>query len=300
MGDFSRMADHEPNLTSAGLSLAEIEPAQPDTQLEFSFASQEGRRRRVQRVSDCSLQAARPRNPGRSLQVPLVQRSCEEVQLEHGVSNYLPPGKALGLRLTENRYTIISVKRGRDLYQVRVHRMFAGAEPRLVRALARYVVHNDQRASALLGEFIERNLNLIAKQSPRPRRVVLRVRGRVHDLGAIFDRLNRRYFGGKHEARITWGAACRGRQRRSIKVGSYSVEDHLIRVHPVLDQEMVPGYFLDWIVFHEMLHGKHAIRQVGGRRCFHPPEFLQEERQFTDYGRARIWEKANMDRLLGN
>ena len=48
-----------------------------------------------------------------------------------------------------------------------------------------------------------------------------------------------------------------------------------------------------------MLHGKHAIRRVGGRRCFHPPELLREEKQFPDYWRARLWEKANLDRLLG-
>jgi predicted metal-dependent hydrolase len=76
------------------------------------------------------------------------------------------------------------------------------------------------------------------------------------------------------------------------------VEDRLIRVHPVLDQEMVPSYFVDWIVFHEMLHGKHEIRRVGGRRRFHPPEFAREEQQFPDYFRARLWEKANLDRLL--
>jgi predicted metal-dependent hydrolase len=129
---------------------------------------------------------------------------------------------------------------------------------------------------------------------------VLRTHGRVHDLGAIFDRLNQRYFEGKHGARITWGPLRRHDQQRSIKVGSYSLEDRLIRVHPALDHEMVPGYFLEWIVFHEMLHGKHAIRQLGGRRCFHPPEFSHEERQFPDYRRARLWEKANMDRLLGS
>ena len=128
---------------------------------------------------------------------------------------------------------------------------------------------------------------------------MLRTRGRVHDLKAVYDRLNRRYFAGKLDLCITWGAARRRPAQRSIKVGAFLVEDRLIRVHPVLDQEMVPGYFLEWIVFHEMLHGKHAIRRVRGRRCFHPPELLREEKQFPDYWRARVWEKANLDRLLG-
>jgi hypothetical protein len=293
------MAENDPQLLSAG----EIEPlavlAAPDTQLAFPFVATADSPQESRPVPDHSRREARSRNPGRSLSAPTVERPLEEVQLEHGVSNYLPPGKVVGLRLTENRYTILSVERGRECYRVRIHRMFAGAEPRLVHALARYVVHNDRRASAMLSEFIERHQDQIRKQPRRARRVTLRPRGRVHDLNAILARLNRLHFEGKLDVRITWGVVRKRGQQRSIKIGTYSVEDRLIRVHPVLDQAMVPRYFLDWIVFHEMLHGKHAIRRVGSRRRFHPPEFLRDERQFPDYERARLWEKANMDRLLG-
>jgi hypothetical protein len=291
------MAEHESRLPRNCLDGGGFQPLQPDTQLAFAFQPKGAGNPRY--VPDRSLRTRRVSPLGRSLHAPRTERPLEEVQLEHGISSYMPPGKTLGLSLTENRNTIISVRRGRDFYRVRVHRMFAGAEQRMVRALARYVVHNDARASALLSEFIERNKHLIHKQARRARRVVLRTRGRVHDLEAVFDRLNQCYFEGKHDARITWGPLRRHAQQRSIKVGSYSLEDRLIRVHPALDHEMVPGYFLEWIVFHEMLHGKHAIRELGGRRCFHPPEFSHEERQFPEYGRARLWEKANMDRLLG-
>ncbi len=292
------MAEYESRLPPASPGESDTQPPTPDNQLEFAFATHQACEA-SRDVPGRSSQELRTRNPGRNLLVPRVDRPLEELQLELGVLGHMPPGKSLGLKLTENRHTIISVQRGRDFYRVRVHRMFAGAEPRLVRALARYVVHNDARASAQLSEFIQGNQHLIRKLPPRTRQPVLRTRGEVHDLAAIFDRLNRRYFEGKHEARITWGPLRKRRNQRSIKVGSYSLEDRLIRVHPTLDQEMVPGYFLEWIVFHEMLHGKHAIRDVGGRRCFHPPEFSREERLFPGYGRARLWEKANMDCLLG-
>lgn len=245
-------------------------------------------------AAECALSSA----TANSAAQPARIRPAEEARLERALANYLPPGKTVTLRLTENRYAIVSVKRGRESYRVNVHRMFALAEPRLVRALARYVVHNDARASALLSEFIEKNEHLIAKKPRRKQRLVLRTQGRVHDLGAVFERLNRHYFSSQHGARITWGNARRVRDQRSVKVGSYSVEDRLIRVHPVLDQEIVPSYFLEWIVFHEMLHGKHEVKRENGRRRFHSPEFLAEERQFPEYDRACAWEKANLDRLL--
>jgi hypothetical protein len=238
-------------------------------------------RGRSHQVPKRSKRDLRARNPGRDLRVTAVSRPLEEMQLERAIASHLPPGKSLRLRLTENRYTIISVQRGQHGYRVRTHRMFAGVEPRLVRALARYVAHNDQRASNLLGEFIERNKHRIASEPRRKRRLLLRTRGQHHDLSAVFDRLNRAYFAGTHAARITWGTGRR------------------LANHPALDQEGVPGYFLNWIVFHEMLHGKHAIRRVGGRRCYHPPEFAEEERHLPDYQRARLWEKTHMDRLLG-
>jgi hypothetical protein len=47
-----------------------------------------------------------------------------------------------------------------------------------------------------------------------------------------------------------------------------------------------------------MLHGKYAIHAVEGRRCFHPPEFAREEREFPSYARARTWERTHLGRLL--
>ena len=157
--------------------------------------------------------------------------------------------------------------------------MFVGAEPRTVRALARYVVHNDRRASTLLGDYIERHQHIIRQQKRRPRQMNLRTAGRNHDLQAIFDRLNATHFAGGLEARITWGpVTARGKRRRSIKMGSFAVEDRIIRIHPALDQDCVPDYFVAWIVYHEMLHGKHEVRRENGRRRFHSAAFLAEER----------------------
>lgn len=327
-GEFFRMADHSysPTTHSENDETGADEAIVNAAQIELGFASSERLPPSGPSLPGRSRRLLHGQTAGRDLQVVVAARPIEEVQLEHALSSYLPPGKVLNLHLTDNRYTIISVQRRRDGYRVRAHRMFTGliamakpgsprrsrtagrhgnllrvsiSEPRLIRAMARYVVHNDQRASKLLGDFIERNQDQIASVPRRGRPMVLRTQGQHYDLSTIFDHLNRRYFGGAHDARISWGPARRSAERRSIKVGSFSVEDRLIRVHPLLDQEIVPRYFLDWIVFHEMLHGKHAIRKVEGRRCFHPPEFTEEERQFPDYERARRWEKTHLDRLLG-
>jgi hypothetical protein len=264
-------------------------------QLTFPFAAEP-----APAPAPRSKRELRPDTPGRRVRVTSSERSADEQRLEHALANYLPPGKTLGLTLTDNRYSMVAVRRAPTGYRVRIHRMFARVDARIVRALARYVVHNDRRASGVLGEYIEANKHIIKQQPRRPRQVTIRTQGRHFDLQQIFDRLNADYFGDKIQARITWGPSFKSRRRRrSIKMGSFSVEDRIIRIHPSLDQVGVPHYFIAWIVFHEMLHGKHEVTRVGGRRCFHTREFMAEEKTFAQYERAYAWEKRNIDRLLG-
>jgi hypothetical protein len=180
--------------------------------------------------------------------------------------------------------------------------MFADAPDRVLRALARYIARADRRDSALLGGFIEANHWMIRRSRRAHRRVpTARPAGRVHDLGEILAALNRRYFHGAINARITWGhRTIRSGRRQSIKMGSYSVEDRLIRIHPALDRPGVPRYFVEWIVFHEMLHQVFDIPTRNGRRQFHTAEFLERERRFEHYERARQWERRHLDRLLAS
>ena len=283
-----------------------------DPQLTLPFS---GRKPMVESASQqaASRHAAVPVATSRSRRDFRPEEAARQVRLPRSpaddadrvavaLSLYLPPGKTLELSLTNTHDSMISVRRMTDGYRLRLHRMFVDAAPRVVRALARYVVHNDRRASTLLGEYIEDHQHIIRQQERRPRHIKLRTAGRHHDLQSIYEQLNAQMFGGELDARITWGPGAGRRdgvrRRRSIKMGSFAVEDRVIRIHPALDQETVPDFFVAWIVFHEMLHGKHEVRRSNGRRRFHTEEFLAEERTFPDYDRACAWEKANLDRLL--
>jgi hypothetical protein len=221
-------------------------------------------------------------------------------QLERRLKAHLPAGARLAVTVTDNRYTMISVKRESGLYRVRLHRMFLQVDSAQARVLARYIVDNDAEASTALGHFIDANQHAIRRAKPVRRLAVpIETLGRYFDLQEIYDDLNRRLFLGAIDAKITWGQRSSKRIRRnSIKMGSYSVEDRLVRIHPSLDRDFVPRYFVEWIVFHEMLHQVHDIPTVNGRRLFHSPEFLAQERSFEHYQRAREWERRNLNKLL--
>ncbi len=243
------------------------------------------------------------RQAARDLLYTSVPTSLDpRAELEARIQAQLPRTR-LELGITDNRSTMISVRTEPDRFVLRLHHMFLGAAPEIVTALARYVERDDRRSSEQLNRYIDSHARRI--RNPRRRELrprALEPRGEVHDLRAIFDDLNARYFAGTITATITWGTRLspqlRGRQRRSLKMGSYCVEDRLIRIHPSLDRTSIPPEFLAWIVYHEMLHQKHDMPLRGGRRQFHTPAFLAEEARYEHYESARRWEREHLDLLL--
>jgi hypothetical protein len=246
---------------------------------------------------------------------PVIPDEIVDAQdsLERRIRAHLARGR-VQVTLTDNRYTMISVRRiaarddrargvpvrGNDRrYEVRLHHMFADADPVITRALAHYIAENDADASRILGDFIDANAGHVRGRARRTPAQLIFTAGEHHDLRQIYDELNAQYFGNRIEAAITWGARTgRPRRRNSIKMGSYSVEDRLIRIHRSLDRGFVPRFFVAWIVFHEMLHQVHDIRLKNGRREFHSKEFLADEAGFEFYEQAKIWERHHLDALL--
>ncbi|HUS32461.1 MAG TPA: hypothetical protein VMZ53_28365 [Kofleriaceae bacterium] len=220
--------------------------------------------------------------------------------LERRIRAHLAKSR-VAVTLTDNRYTMISVRRlaKEKRYEVRLHHMFADADPVITRALARYIADNDAEASRVLGDFIDQNTSHVRGRARRQPTQVIFTAGEHHDLREIYDDLNARYFDNKIDAAITWGQRTgRPRRRNSIKMGSYSVEDRLIRIHRSLDRSFVPRFFVAWIVFHEMLHQVHDIRVKNGRREFHSKEFLADEAMYEHYDEAKLWERRHLDALL--
>lgn len=208
-------------------------------------------------------------------------------------------GGPVQLAVTDNRRRMVTHSKVRGALRVRVHMMFLGAPDRVRDALVAYVVHGDRDASQVIGSYIDQNLHRI--RASRAVSGPLKTRGNVHDLLAILGDLNHEYFGGAlSDVLITWGrsGATASRSRKSIKLGSYSAVERLIRIHPVLDRPWVPRYFVAYIVYHELLH--HVVPEVrqGRRTILHPPEFLRREREFRHYERAAAWEHKHIDRLL--
>ncbi len=185
--------------------------------------------------------------------------------------------------------------------------MFLDAPDEIIEELLSYLAEGDARASRRIESYIEENRHRIKR---RGRRVLLRTRGAHHDLRALLDAVVEEHFSedvvgevagpDMTSVEITWGRLPprRRRRRRSIRLGTYTHDAQLIRIHPALDQASVPSFFVAFVIFHELLHHVVPARPIGSRLDHHPPAFKRRERAHPDYQRALRWETQNLDALL--
>ena len=87
------------------------------------------------------------------------------------------------------------------------------------------------------------------------RQLNLQHEGKYFDLRAIFDRLNERHFRGRLRGyKVMWGRRRKRRPKEYFIFGTIQEEDRVIRINPLLDQPFVPLWFLQYVLYHEMLH----------------------------------------------
>ena len=206
-------------------------------------------------------------------------------------------GRPLRLTLTENRSVLLSFRKRNGFVQVRLHRMFLHASQEVVRAVARTLRRTSRSADGEVRRFMNENLHRV-RRVPRTLPPLVTA-GRCHDLQEIFARLNARFFGSALRVPLTWGRGSGRARRGGLTFGSYDPVLTLIRIHPVLDRPEVPLYFLESVVYHEMLHHHlGGIPDRAGRTVYHSRVFREAEARYPSHRQALSWEKDNLRHLL--
>lgn len=90
-----------------------------------------------------------------------------------------------------------------------------------------------------------------------------------------FDRVNKVYFNGFIEVpNLVWGA------HTTTKLGCYEYSTDTISISSVFKDQ--PPEFVDYVMYHEMLHKKLQYKNTGMKTMHHTAEFKFRERQFRD------------------
>ncbi len=188
----------------------------------------------------------------------------------------------------ENKATYLSVRKERGCLHFRLHLLFKNAPTPVLEALLAFGLKRDKKARTIIRQMAHLHFsNTTVDVKP------LRAQGAVYNLQEIFDKMNE---GLKiKDVSIGWSDRARTGKFRSMTFGTFDHHGRQIRIHPLLDDVEVPLYFLEFIVYHEMLHAVYpTVMDAMGRCSIHSKEFKEKERQFPDFKKAKEWEKASL------
>jgi hypothetical protein len=119
----------------------------------------------------------------------------------------------------------------------------------------------------------------------RARNLSFRPLGSARDLGSVFDYVNSCYFEGSvRRPDLAWA-----RESPSVRLGFYFEPLDILAANKVLDSEKVPRYVLEFVVYHELLHGVLEAKGSPTRRVHHTKEFRDREKEFSMYDEAEAW-----------
>ena len=195
-----------------------------------------------------------------------------------------------------------TIRLRRDKIFVRLAEICKCAPPDVQRALAFILVSKLLRkkvpaaAAELYRSYIKtQEMQSKARENKRAkgRKIITSAQGDAHDLEEIFARLNSTYFRNSiPKPTLTWSA------RQTFRIlGHHDSTHETIVVSKSLDDEKIPQYVVEFIVFHEMLHIFHPTEQRGGRHYNHTPQFRRDEKKFKYFHEAENWIEQNAKAL---
>jgi len=133
---------------------------------------------------------------------------------------------------------------------------------------------------------VRRTVHLV--RQTRGRKVFTAPQGEHFDLVAIFEDLNLRFFHGlMARPDLGWSV----KRSRSI-LGHYDPSHNAIVLSKVLDQDSVPPYVVEYVMYHEMLHLRHPVEHKGASRRIHTRDFQRAEKEFPLFQEARAFLKG--------
>jgi hypothetical protein len=195
------------------------------------------------------------------------------------------------LKIKEYKSTYISVVKSKYCLKISLHKLFLTAPEDIKNEVINFCLKRDKKSYDIIKKYANKCfLNLDYSYKLNLKKLV--TKGRYFDLKQIYENLNLIYFQGSLNLNITWFEKPRYRRYSHFTFGSYDKNLKLIRINKLIDNKNFPFYFINYIVYHEMLHAvcKEEINERGNKKI-HTRMFKELERKFAYYDEAQEFEK---------
>ncbi|MCK5595107.1 hypothetical protein KAI19_02890 [bacterium] len=195
---------------------------------------------------------------------------------------------------------MISCRKSLNKRTIRLHNMFKNAPEHVFESILKIYTHFTRKSTRAacrktIRDFISQNRHRIVCK-PKTSRILPDPIGKIFNLREIYNHLNIKYFDGNLDVHITWSHRPNKRLMGTWK--DTGLEKNLIRINRLLDTKEVPPYYINYLVYHEMLHEVFKQRTINGRIQRHPKEFKKLERDFPLYQKASKWQKEYLSNSI--
>jgi len=205
------------------------------------------------------------------------------------------------LKIKEYKSTYISVVKNRFQIRISLHKLFLKAPDDIKNAVISFCLKKDRNSYRMVKNYANRYF-LDLDYSYKLDKKKLVTKGKYFDLKQIYENLNLIYFKNTLNLNITWFERPKYKKYSHFTFGSYDKNFKLIRINKLIDQINFPFYFINYIVYHEMLHSicEEEIEENGNKKI-HTKKFKQLEKKFAYYKETQEFEKkfVNKGRKYG-
>jgi hypothetical protein len=211
-------------------------------------------------------------------------------ELINHLKNYLPSNYNITVK-NKNNY-LVQVRAGIFKSEVTVHPVFLNADKNILHDIINFILKKNREEI----KAIKKRLSDFFNANKKTKKVKINVKHKIKNIDIMVQNvvsdLKMKFPSVDFSPlKITWGRATKQRVR-SIRFGSFDKRTLLVRLHPILDNNGIPDYFIYSVIYHEIAH--YIVYKTDSGARTHGAYFNKLLRTIDPfYKQGKLWEKTN-------
>ena len=206
------------------------------------------------------------------------------------IKKFLPSNYNVSVK-NKNNY-LVYVKKKIFLNEVSIHPVFLKADKNLLSDIVDFILKRNKselkNAKKRLSDFFHENYqskNVNINTKHKYKNISDMFLNILDELKVKFENID------FSKVKITWGRLTSSRSR-CIRFGSFDKRKNIIRLHPVLDNDSIPDFFINSIIYHEVSH--FIVFEFDKNARSHDRDFYKLLKNVDPFFKqSKKWEKEN-------
>lgn len=214
----------------------------------------------------------------------------QKEDLINHLKQFLPSNYNISIK-NKNNY-LVYVKKKIFSNEIHVHSVFLKADKNLLADIVDFILERNKNEL----KNIKKRLSDFFHENHEVKNVKINTKYKYKNINEMFlniigelkDEFIKIDF---TKIKITWGRVTAYRSR-CIRFGSYDKKKNIIRLHPILDNDNIPDFFINSIIYHETAH--FIVFENNRKAKSHNRDFYKLLKNIDPFFlKSKRWEKEN-------